>query len=1502
MIKCPKCGSGVDDDSRFCQFCQELIPLKNDWQSGHEKVAPAAQTSKGSDYRFTSAGQDTFVSIGDKNVIPGDVIGKQINVEKGGSATFINHENEADKLAGQCHACNQNTRADRSFLCPRCNQLTCEDCYDRGTNLCKTCREAEYKKAFHKARKNEDEDGWNFLSSESSVELERLREFYKIEPSRAAVLQKEVIGTECEPVALDNHDLWIFDDGLMEEACRGLCKSLNRYPYTTAFHSRLLYVILNAPSADPGNQLEARAADIIDMAFQEGNDSLDIYLVLIDQVLNGRGFPVGIRDKLKDIFTEAPAPDDLAFAKFLLNRAQTIWPENIHLKCRYIFYLQRLYEAHDFSRDRQLARQELSALNDHLPEEPSPMLSSWLAKIRAFDDSDFDPTPEYCSEHGLYFFILNPRNSETYYQKAKSVDTSKNPDRTKYFKLLTIAATQYPDPSPEALTELADCYISGFGTDQNVQQGLEYYRKAADVLGIRIEFSGTVFTSYRDSGRHTGYAVPPGITEIASGAFSDAALTTVAIPSTVETICADAFSGCGALETVVLSEGLQTIEKGAFLRCEHLRTITIPKTVTRLEVEFSPECLVMFAGDAPVNGSKVIFDDIVFSLPDMAGVKAIAYRFRDRIRSVNDSASWCHEALTEQCDHNCESCLLCSDHGLAELKILAFDAFCKDSGVSLPVGPSPLSLADIIFLVAEQYRSGKDGMPRDDVKAAKWYHVAAECGNAEAQFKIGGLYSEGIGIGKNDVEAMKWYRKAAEQGHAEAQFNLAQRYFNGVGVGSNVMEAVKWYRKAAEQGHVEAQFKLAGHYFYGTGVKKDEAEAFQWYRKAAEQGKAEAQFDLALFYYAAKGTEKDDTEAARWARKAARQNIADALSLYILGESCFFGLEGRKDYAEAVKWYGLAVSAQDNAGHDLSQSYRERIASHLRTILFASASDKDLVDASLIILKELSCWESFTENDWTRLLSLRPDCAKYCGLTADSAVTCWTKLSNDDWKALANKAPLFKTIYDLRTGNNVVQHLAKRPEMAKFCTWSEIPGAEWVNLLKEKDLIASLRNLGFDPLQRCPWDNFTWDNWVSLLSTMPEPEYVRRNEWHRFLKNNDPQPLLTVSDKLWAAFDNNHKPPLLVIEKMNWGKRCNWNVTAKQWLDYMINYPGLADVCNWDSFSADDWVQLLSKQPQFASKCRCWNRFSPRHWNDLILKRPEMQKRFSYNYLHFYVWRHTWNYTEYTGAIRERLSKSFAFLASSIFLLVFTIVSLFGETGWLSLFAESWKHALFSGLIWIVLSVICALVYSYIWSPFFSRGLNGTTRDRWLNLLYAGLASWSLYTFYHWSFFFSRWSSGMTILAVLSLLCFTFVMLDSRISGHGEQCHIWSMTVTPYFVTFCWFVLSPVTCSDGLTSEIVLLFILLSLAVWYEIRHKINQMVLVKPGLWIIPLIPPLIIGTWFLRSPISPNACYNMADSLRHSFKHASQALYQKGQSADPDYRRLSGNLNPASKTDAGR
>jgi TPR repeat protein len=89
------------------------------------------------------------------------------------------------------------------------------------------------------------------------------------------------------------------------------------------------------------------------------------------------------------------------------------------------------------------------------------------------------------------------------------------------------------------------------------------------------------------------------------------------------------------------------------------------------------------------------------------------------------------------------------------------------------------------------------------------------------------MYAHVQGVTQDYKEAVKWYRLAADQGNAMAQYNLGATYANGQGVTQDYKEAVKWYRLSADQGTALAQSNLGVMYDKGQGVIQDYKEALK---------------------------------------------------------------------------------------------------------------------------------------------------------------------------------------------------------------------------------------------------------------------------------------------------------------------------------------------------------------------------------------------------------------------------------------------------------------------------------------------------------------------------------------------------------------------------------------------------------------------------------------------------------------------------------------------------
>ena len=80
----------------------------------------------------------------------------------------------------------------------------------------------------------------------------------------------------------------------------------------------------------------------------------------------------------------------------------------------------------------------------------------------------------------------------------------------------------------------------------------------------------------------------------------------------------------------------------------------------------------------------------------------------------------------------------------------------------------------------------------------------AETGDASAQFNLGVMYDNGLGVAQDYAAAASWYRKAADQGNASAQLNLGLLYAKGQGVAQDYVQAHKWFNLSATSGGADA--------------------------------------------------------------------------------------------------------------------------------------------------------------------------------------------------------------------------------------------------------------------------------------------------------------------------------------------------------------------------------------------------------------------------------------------------------------------------------------------------------------------------------------------------------------------------------------------------------------------------------------------------------------------------------------------------------------------------
>lgn len=141
----------------------------------------------------------------------------------------------------------------------------------------------------------------------------------------------------------------------------------------------------------------------------------------------------------------------------------------------------------------------------------------------------------------------------------------------------------------------------------------------------------------------------------------------------------------------------------------------------------------------------------------------------------------------------------------------------------------------------------------------------AEEGNADAQKKLGDMYSDGKGVPQSYSEAVIWYGRAAEQGKWLAQIQIGTLYLNGRGVLQDYAEAMNWFSLAAKQGSSYGQFYLGTMYSKGEGVLQNNITAHMWYNISNANG-----FDFAASdrdFVAKKMTPENISEAQARARE-----------------------------------------------------------------------------------------------------------------------------------------------------------------------------------------------------------------------------------------------------------------------------------------------------------------------------------------------------------------------------------------------------------------------------------------------------------------------------------------------------------------------------------------------------------------------------------------------------------------------------------------------------------
>jgi len=110
---------------------------------------------------------------------------------------------------------------------------------------------------------------------------------------------------------------------------------------------------------------------------------------------------------------------------------------------------------------------------------------------------------------------------------------------------------------------------------------------------------------------------------------------------------------------------------------------------------------------------------------------------------------------------------------------------------------------EIQYLLARAYQKSGNNM-----KAFDWYSESSKNGYSNAQYALGTMYLNGIGIEKDPAQAYALYNDAAKGGNSEAYIAIGVLHIKGEVVEKNYDKAKSYFRKAIAEGNKKGEVYL----------------------------------------------------------------------------------------------------------------------------------------------------------------------------------------------------------------------------------------------------------------------------------------------------------------------------------------------------------------------------------------------------------------------------------------------------------------------------------------------------------------------------------------------------------------------------------------------------------------------------------------------------------------------------------------------------------------------
>lgn len=750
-MKCPNCGEENPEGMKFCGNCGTKLPEPKNHCPHCNKDWPRTMKFCGEcGFKFDGNGtaKSAGISMGDKNVIAGDVIGSKDETHVSGNATIIKNEDETKKTA-RCHVCGRIVMRIDGFDCPVCGQFTCASCYDIQHGRCKSCMNQS-----ESSKINQYKEAFKNYYSDQRIDLSERRELINLQ-----------------------HKLGLSDDKIKE-----IEASITKEASTS--NSKLTTVeMINIKKAKTLYYIDGNAQEAINLlkpiyAMHKADENiLNLYFPILADLDEAQA-ENEIKQLSFDNLGASLTTFNIAFRKKEYDEAERrldklvmLWPENILVKCSQAFFKYGLYK--EFHEETFL--QEAHELAQDLGNAKTPLEKSYQEKVRNLfkeesDSFDINYSKEYCNEHGLYLQIMNnsPFMTKEELESIKKLralqdEILKNGGELgTLYELLEVEKTFH---NPQIQAYLANNYYMS----NNYENAVLYAKKATE--NNNVDGQLVLGKCY-----YYGYALEKNVEE-----------------------------GKKLIKEAIAKNNIPAMKEFANI-CGQEGNIPEKINWYTKVAELGDNEAMSILGELYKNGTSDLNKDYLEA--EKWYTKAFENRPNDSISAkyaeyLGDIYKEGGFGLSQDYEKAIEWYTKSSSLGNYNVQSTLESLRSIKSQAQLLI-QAEQGDADACYKLGDKYRKGED-VEKNCSEAIKWYTKAAEQGNANAQNALGDMYYNGAEIGHNYTEAVKWYNKAADQGNVAAQYSLGNMYYYRY---QNYSEAKKWYTKAAEQGNAEAKNSL----------------------------------------------------------------------------------------------------------------------------------------------------------------------------------------------------------------------------------------------------------------------------------------------------------------------------------------------------------------------------------------------------------------------------------------------------------------------------------------------------------------------------------------------------------------------------------------------------------------------------------------------------------------------------------------------------------------------